>query len=994
MRLWPVFVLLTILTIHAPSFAQTDSTPIAPVILFVHGWCTNADDWQSVELKIAQSLHARYPNIYPDASQGLPTTYVTFYDYRDDVWFQEISPVPSPATHSVVDKDARFFRVAFVPDDYDYQKNDYNYFSNDKQGVAEISILNKAAELANIIQAIRSEVGIRPVIIISHSLGGVVLRAMLEDLHGVYSSVPGAKGDTLLAVQLDTPNRPLGGDVQTLATALLPTKYRHCVERSSSYTTNFAELTGVFDTIDQINSPSSLGNYPRNIPLVSLVNVAVPQGIQNSYEVGDVLYYAIQLVTGEWNDGIVPQSAQDITNITGTTSVFSSLISYIDEDYLVGGNCTGLNAEHFLSCLVDQQQVMTNLNAAVGTAAGKAQAILAIVGPRNRLFVNTLFPLQVRVGGLTSITVDWSVIGPSGASVKSCGVGCESFMATTPGTYRVIATTHDPFCVLDNCSMTLQDSLLIQVFQPGKPTFSISAAPQIDTVIQGQTASFTLTAQSQGGFSSAITPVAWGLPRGVSAGWSPPTLTLPPDGSVTSTLTILTSQATTPGSYRMRIRASAQGQRTQEVTVIARVAKPSSAPIWPMSGHDPQRTGLSQFAGPDSSPGPPLWTFATGAPVVGDLSISSEGIIYFGSDRLYALNPDGTTYAPPASISGIAAGPAIDDNSGYVYIPVIAPPGYDLLRFTKQLTGQTTVMHIPQSRYDYGISAPIIAPDGTVYLLSGGYPATLYSIGSSTWQNSVCPFAMGSFGTKNAPTLGVDGTVYIMCEGDVYQAGGGLYKLDKTTGTTLAFYGYSRGASELVIDKNQIIHAGFEAFGGIFYLGSYDTWDGKLNHLSGNWMDYTTGRASLFPDGSSTIRPGYSSGLNNTIAAEGAHSWEVDADGSTIPDFSSVPSVDAVGTVYVGNTTGVIAYRNDGSAAWSYSTADTITTQPVISNNGALYVGSSSGNVYAFQVIAGNQGAVSTSASPTVRPTKPARQPSKPTSDLSRPRCGGCPSEK
>jgi hypothetical protein len=66
--------------------------------------------------------------------------------------------------------------------------------------------------------------------------------------------------------------------------------------------------------------------------------------------------------------------------------------------------------------------------------------------------------------------------------------------------------------------------------------------------------------------------------------------------------------------------------------------------------------------------------------------------------------------------------------------------------------------------------------------------------------------------------------------------------------------------------------------------------------------------------------------------------------------FSTVPTIDASGTVFVGTISGVAALSGiDGSTVWFQSLADTITTQPIISASGALFVGSSSGKVYAFE---------------------------------------------
>ncbi|MFZ1007509.1 MAG: hypothetical protein WAN65_11765, partial [Candidatus Sulfotelmatobacter sp.] len=74
---------------------------------------------------------------------------------------------------SAVTPDARFFSVAF----YDPVGGNF-----DPEGVALVSNLNKANELANIIQAITEITHIKDVIVVAHSMGGLVTRAYLENL--------------------------------------------------------------------------------------------------------------------------------------------------------------------------------------------------------------------------------------------------------------------------------------------------------------------------------------------------------------------------------------------------------------------------------------------------------------------------------------------------------------------------------------------------------------------------------------------------------------------------------------------------------------------------------------------------------------------------------------------------------------------------------------------------------------------------------------------
>ncbi len=86
---------------------------------------------------------------------------------------------------------------------------------------------------------------------------------------------------------------------------------------------------------------------------------------------------------------------------------------------------------------------------------------------------------------------------------------------------------------------------------------------------------------------------------------------------------------------------------------------------WPMPGHDAQRTSRANYAGPTSAPSSPSWIFSSGGPIVGDITTSAEGKLYFASDKLYALNPDGTSFVPAVTIGIAATGPVVDDILGW-----------------------------------------------------------------------------------------------------------------------------------------------------------------------------------------------------------------------------------------------------------------------------------------------------------------------------------------
>lgn len=323
--------------------------------------------------------------------------------------------------------------------------------------------------------------------------------------------------------------------------------------------------------------------------------------------------------------------------------------------------------------------------------------------------------------------------------------------------------------------------------------------------------------------------------------------------------------------------------------------------------------------------------FDAGSPV-SDPTISVEGNLYFTtSTTLYAIKPDGTPYAPAQLVAPVT-GPALDDRNGYVYLGQATVQGWNLVRYTKQLQN-------PQVVYS-GTALPgslIIGNDGTVYFFVSG---TAVAVGARNWSVPVCGQFIGS------PALGENGDVYGMCTGD------GLYRLDGTTGGSVIHKSYFYASHEPMIDSQGKLHSGFERtqFGGVVFVswGDYSTWDSDLNLISDD-SDFTNSRASLMPDGSSTVRIGAADYLGeNNLSLRGPTSWDLSAGMFNAFGFTTVPTVDAAGKIYVGLDNGLVCVNaSDHSTVWQFNVGESVVTQPVIASTG-VYVATSSGKIYVF----------------------------------------------
>jgi hypothetical protein len=530
------------------------------------------------------------------------------------------------------------------------------------------------------------------------------------------------------------------------------------------------------------------------------------------------------------------------------------------------------------------------------------------------------------VAGTSNQAVTWSVDNVSSGNA-TVGTISTSGLYTAPsvlGNHVITATSQ-----FDGQAGTAQVQM----------TVGVTVSP---AAVQLQITNQQVFAATVLGTSS--TAVTWSIQEGSSGG----TLT------TLTTSTVQYKAPTTEGIYHLVVTLVSDPTKSAVATITV-----SKKPIWPMSGHDPQRDGQALYSGPSASQiaQGPRWTFNTAAPLVGDITVSSEGTIYFASDKLYALNPDGTQFAAPVVLSSAATGPAIDDVNGFVYVAVANTNGtFDITRYSKTLTNPSSVIHVAPA-FGGLISPLILGPDGTLYFTSGRFPAVVYSVGSHSWSNPACPGEGGPVPASavNAPALGTDGSIFVMCSGTYINnpIPTGLNKIDPVTGSQLAFSSYSIDATEPVIDKLQHIHAGYQAFSGASYCGGFDEWDSSLNNITvpsnTQCAAYTTGRASILLDGNSTVRIGYSYQTEHDLTASGAVSWNIVGDGNSEPPFTSIPTVDAGGTIIVGTGTGVVGLsQSTGATIWQFTNGDTITTQPVIPASATLYVGSKSGIVYAF----------------------------------------------
>jgi hypothetical protein len=106
--------------------------------------------------------------------------------------------------------------------------------------------------------------------------------------------------------------------------------------------------------------------------------------------------------------------------------------------------------------------------------------------------------------------------------------------------------------------------------------FFLNPTPTTVTVIQGQTASYTIGVTSVGSFSSRILLQATGTPSGSIGSFSPSVITPPAGGTVTALLTVPTSLSTPIGSYTLTIVGTSTLPQITRSVVVQLIVKPAA----------------------------------------------------------------------------------------------------------------------------------------------------------------------------------------------------------------------------------------------------------------------------------------------------------------------------------------------------------------------------------------------------------------------------------
>ncbi len=151
----------------------------------------------------------------------------------------------------------------------------------------------------------------------------------------------------------------------------------------------------------------------------------------------------------------------------------------------------------------------------------------------------------------------------SGNSTMTITVGS----STPTGTYPITVTGNGG---------GVQQTTTVTLTVTAPPSFTISASPASLTVVQGNQGTSTITTAVSGGFNSAVTLSAAGMPSGTTVSFNPNPIPAP--GSGNSTMTITVGSSTPTGTYPITVTGNGGGVQ-QTTTVTLTVTAPPSFTI-------------------------------------------------------------------------------------------------------------------------------------------------------------------------------------------------------------------------------------------------------------------------------------------------------------------------------------------------------------------------------------------------------------------------------
>ena len=249
-----------------------------------------------------------------------------------------------------------------------------------------------------------------------------------------------------------------------------------------------------------------------------------------------------------------------------------------------------------------------------------------------------------------------TTVGFNPHTIPAPGSG-QSTMTITVGASTAVGTY--PITVTGNGGGTQQSTTVTLIVTAG-PDFTISASPTTLIIAQGNQGTSTITTTVSGGFSSAISLSASGIPSGTTVGFNPQTIPAP--GAGQSTMTITVGAGTAAGTYPISVTGNGGGIQQNTTVTLTVTATPtftisaSPASLGIAQGSQGTSTITTTVSGGFNSP---MNLSATGAPTGTTVNFNPSTIPVPGSGTsimtitVGSSTPTGTY---PITVTGTGGG--------------------------------------------------------------------------------------------------------------------------------------------------------------------------------------------------------------------------------------------------------------------------------------------------------------------------------------------------
>jgi uncharacterized membrane protein len=337
-----------------------------------------------------------------------------------------------------------------------------------------------------------------------------------------------------------------------------------------------------------------------------------------------------------------------------------------------------------------------------------------------------------------------AVFSPASATGASSTLTLTASSTATAGAATITVTgTSGTLTRTGTVALTVQPAVT--------PDFALTAAPGTLSVNRGASGTSTVSITRTGGFAGTVTLSATGVPAGVSASFSPASVT-----GTSSVLTFAVSTTATPGTYPVTVTGTSGAlSRTASVTLFIPGTDPGfSLTITPGSLTLPRGgSATTTLSFVRSSFTSPINCSVSGLPAGVTASLSPTSIT--GTSAVLTFT------ASTTAALGAATGTIICTGGNVTRTATVVLTVVDAADFS--LVASPTAVTVAQ-----GASAPATLTigrtggfTGTVALTASGLPAGVtaaFNPASATGTSSVVTFAASSTATAGTTSVMVTGT--------------------------------------------------------------------------------------------------------------------------------------------------------------------------------------------------------------------------------------------